>query len=120
MKNKILCALLECGYLDIEFLDKILCEFDVEPHDVVDYLQDNFCCERIEINALIYAIFKVALINCCEELSIEDVEEDIFCNCLDSHLLLKNKVDEWETVHSYEELKIFLTENYVIADTDAA
>jgi hypothetical protein len=121
MEN-VLSALLQCGSLDIDFINKILDEFDIDPNDAVEYLQDNFCNDRIEANALIYAIFEVALINCCEELSIEDVdlEEEIFCNCLDSHFFLKNKVGEWETIHSYEELKNFLTENYVTADIDAA
>ncbi|MDR1364776.1 MAG: hypothetical protein LBJ32_04010 [Oscillospiraceae bacterium] len=116
MENKILCALLNCGHLDLKFIDRILDDFMIDPDDVVNYVSDNFCGEKIDANTLIYSIFEIAVINCTVELNIDDfdfVNVNIFCNCLDSHLCLKDIDNKYVEIYDNIELKEFITKNYI-------
>ncbi len=106
------CAVLNCGYLDLNFLidlvdtidnkkfkikgvEKFLFTFEDEGkilenaiESIKDYSEEN---TKIEINTLIYEVLSMIVrrINEVYDLNLEEGEDyEIFTNCLDSHLTL--------------------------------
>lgn len=112
-----LCALLDCGRLDIQFIDKELDRFNVEAGAVVGSIREADS-DRINANTFIYHIYRIALDDAIAEVEADDDLLDgddnvsIFTNCLDSHLHIKDRDGEWREMHDYDELVAFLKVNY--------
>jgi hypothetical protein len=112
-----LCALLDCGSLDIEFIDKELDNFGVEAGEVMESIDENEI-DRVDANTFLYYIYRIALdaaisgVEAEEDLLDGDDTVSIFTNCLDSHLSIKDKEGEWREMHDYDELVEFLKVNY--------
>jgi hypothetical protein len=98
--NGIACQLLNCWYLDIEFLDKLLGEYPEIDIDI-DEVRMNYW-KVDDINILIYEAYSQIKKMFFEEneekitslwFSIEDIEDNeeytIFTNYFDSHLRFK-------------------------------
>lgn len=110
-------ALLDCGSLDVEFIDKELERFSVSAGAVVESIRetDSDC---IDINTFIYHIYRIALDDAIAEVEADDALFDgdddvsIFTNCIDSHFRIKDKNGEWCSMHDYDELVEFLKANY--------
>jgi len=118
------CSLLNAGYMDVDFLINLVDTIDnhkfkikgVETflftiqdegkildtaiENIKDYSEEN---PKIEINTLIYEVLNMIAkrINEIYDLSLEEGEDyDIYTNCLDSHLSLKDEnsfLDEQDT-----------------------
>lgn len=94
-KNYLLSQLLDCWYLDVDFLDNLINKFDIEID--IDDLKGRFWNGKIHMNDLIYETFimiKDKFLNDTKDeieiitwKTIDDFEDySIFTNCLDSHL----------------------------------
>lgn len=98
-KNYLLTQLLNCWYLDVDFLDDLICEFWIDID--IDDLKKRFWNDTININTLIYETYekvkdkflnenkefieKISWCNICE---FEDY--NIFTNCIDSSIRFNN------------------------------
>ena len=108
MKTRLLCDLLDCWSLDINFLDELLNEYEIDLD--IDDIKANFW--KIDINTLIYSSLESI-----KDMFIEDNKEEIqnllfyvyeldyqiYTNYIDSHLWFDNqKIDdlfqEWRKV----------------------
>ncbi|MDR1459498.1 MAG: hypothetical protein LBI60_04725 [Bacteroidales bacterium] len=105
----VLSDILNCGYADISFitdLEENFCEFD----------WSRVVPEGMDANSVIYSILDAAVSQVCEELNIDrgSIEDNvyIFCNCLDSHLHLKDENGNAEKMYDIDEIRFFLTKNY--------
>ncbi len=121
--NQLMCALLECGYLDIEFIDKAMDDFDVEPGDIIEAITESDFGPTTA-NTIIYYIFRLAVDAAIAEVEADEDSLDgddtvsIFTNCLDSHLNIKDKDGYWCEMHSYDQLVEFLRANYPNSEED--
>jgi hypothetical protein len=110
-------ALLGCGRLDVEFIDKELDNFDVGAGEVVESIRESGSVP-IDANTFIHHIYRIALDNAISEVEAEsdmldgDGNVSIFANCLDSHLSIKGRDGNWREMHDYDELTEFLRDNY--------
>lgn len=113
--SEIIQALLDCGSADIDFIDNELAKFKVDALEVVEEAE-RYGCSRITANDLIYAIYKLAIIEAGCECEVEIYSDSdnvsIFTNCIDSHLWVKSKDGESVEMHDYDELVEFLKANY--------
>lgn len=109
----ILSALLECGTLDIDFIDRLENDFG-DWNDWGD-LRQRIIDEQITANDIIHEIFYNAIFTVCSdlEIDIENIEYDIFTNCLDSHLHISDKNGYSEKMYDKKEIRDFLEENYL-------
>ncbi|MDA3780319.1 MAG: hypothetical protein PF487_08920 [Bacteroidales bacterium] len=100
-KTALLTEFLDCGYADIDFLEKEMKDFDVEIEDIEIESDDNF-------NLLIEKVYVAAL----QKFDVDRFDEEwedritIFTNCLDSHLTIDD-----EEMYSSEDISNFLKEN---------
>lgn len=98
-KNYLLTQLLDCWYLDVDFLDDLICEFWVDID--IDDLKKRFWNGSIHINTLIYETYEkikdkflkenkdiIENISWCNIDEFEDY--NIFTNCLDSSIRFNN------------------------------
>jgi hypothetical protein len=106
----ILSEILGCGYADVNFivdLEEKFGEFDWE----------RVVLEEMGANDVIYSILYSAVSQVCDELEIdmEDVDEniDIFCNCLDSYLHIKDEEDNYIKMRNMDEIREYLYDHYV-------
>lgn len=105
MKTRLLCDLLDCGYLDVNFLDNLLDTYNISLD--IDDIRANFW--KIDINILIYSTFEVVkdmFINDNKEeletlwIDINNIDYQIYTNYIDSHLWfneieIDNLFQEW-------------------------
>lgn len=106
MQNSLLCSLLHCWYLDVNFLDNLVEEndLDLDYDDIISqYWYDT---KNLNINMFIYEAFEKIKRNFFEEkweeikekLEISDLDNldyEIFTNYMDSHLWFNDeKVQE--------------------------
>jgi hypothetical protein len=112
-----MCALLECGSLDIQFIDKEMDNFHIGAGEIIEAVQESDLGSPTA-NTIIYYIYRIALDAAIAEVEAEedlldgDTNVSIYTNCLDSHLHIKDKDGEWCEMHNYGELIEFLTANY--------
>ena len=97
MNNKIdLVDVLGWGYLDVEFLNDRINEFNIDIDDIKDDI-DGYADNYMEINSWIYSTFRIAAYNFLDkvedyansnniEFNKDDIEIEVFCNYLDSFL----------------------------------
>ena len=100
MKTRILCDLLECWSLDINFLDNLLWEYNIELD--IDDIKSNFW--KIDINILIYETFEIIKNQFIDEnqeeieklwFDIYNLDYEIYTNYMDSHLWFNdNQIDD--------------------------
>lgn len=109
----ILSALLECGTLDIDFIDNL--ENDFGEWNGWDNLRQRIIDEQITANDIIHEIFYSSLQNACKEYEInsEDVEYNIYANCLDSSFYIKDENGYSERIYDKKQLSKFLKANYI-------
>ena len=121
--NKLMCALLECGSLDIEFIDKAMDDFDVEPGDIIEAITESDFGPTTA-NTIIYYIFRLAVdaaiaeVEAADNLLDGDTNVSIFTNCLDSHLSIRDKEDNWCEMYNYDQIVEFLKNNYPNSEED--
>jgi hypothetical protein len=112
--NYLLSQLLNCGDLDVNFLQRLIDEFDIWLD--VDSIRQEFW--HTHINLLIYEAFREIKdrfvrdykdsIEAITEKSIDDFEEcNIFTNCIDSHLWFNDEkieslYEDWKEEHSFK------------------
>ncbi|HEY0090454.1 MAG TPA: hypothetical protein VGB37_16510 [Candidatus Lokiarchaeia archaeon] len=109
--NKLLSEYLNAGYLDVEFLINLINDIENKKfkikgkEDFLFYVDRegeviNMAFERLEgytekkdINTLINAIFELLIdrINEIYDINLSYDDYDIFINCMDSHLSLKEE-----------------------------
>lgn len=87
-KTLILTNVLNCGYMDIDFIIQLLDDFEVEIDDI-EWKEDA--------NSVIHQIFDTALNNAGFDF---DLDYSIYTNYLDSHLYV-----EGEEINDISELK---------------
>lgn len=96
MKTRLLCDLLDCWFLDINFLDELLNSYEIEL-DIED-IKANFW--KIDVNTLIYSAFeeiKNQFIQDNKEeiqelwLDIDELDYQIYTNYMDSHLCFNDE-----------------------------
>jgi hypothetical protein len=118
-----MCALLECGSLDIGFIDSTMDDFNVSSGDIIEAITESDC-GPVTANTIIYLIFRLAV-----DAAIAQTEADeglldgesnlsIFTNCIDSHLNIKDKEGDWHEIHDYDQLVEFLRANYTKPEND--
>lgn len=100
MKTKLLCEILECWYLDINFLNDLLDTYNIELD--IDDIRSNFW--KIDVNILIYETFEQVKNQFIEEnqeeienlgFDVYELDYEIFTNYMDSHLWFnKNEIDD--------------------------
>lgn len=100
MKTKLLCDILECWYLDINFLNDLLDTYQIELD--IDDIKANFW--KIDVNILIYSAFEQVKNQFIEEnkeeienlwFDIYELDYEIYTNYMDSHLWFNNnKIDD--------------------------
>jgi len=100
MKTRLLCDLLECGYLDINFLDDLLEQYNISLD--FDDIKSNYW--KIDINILIFSAleevknqFIESNKDKIEELwfDINDLDYEIYTNYIDSHIWFNdNQIDD--------------------------
>lgn len=107
---KLAAELLYCGYLDIEFLLSVEEAFDTS----VDYQDLLETYDKVDVNSLIDAIYYEALYKVSSEFQIplEDIEFEIYTNCIDSSLSIKDIHGEWQLVTDISELRDILEKFY--------
>lgn len=95
MKTRLLCDLLDCGYLDINFLDNLLNDYEINL-DIED-IRANFW--KVDINTLIYETFEIIKNMFIEDnkeeldtlwIDIYNIDYQIYTNYMDSHLWFNN------------------------------
>lgn len=97
-RSSILSELLNCWYLDVDYLENLIETYDIELD--IDEIRRDF--GKVNMNILIGRCFenmkdrflkdKKGEIEKIAEESINDFEEyETFTNCLDSHLWFKNE-----------------------------
>jgi len=87
--EKLLAHILNCGYMDIDFILDLLVNFNV------DYLDIEW--NGKDANEIIEYIYQLAISNA--DINEEKHEISIYTNCLDSHLYI-----DGEEIYSFEEL----------------
>lgn len=87
--EQLLAHILDCGYMDIDFILDLLVSFDI------DFTQIEWSGK--DANDIIYEILDMAVDHA--DLDRDKHEINIYTNCLDSHLYIDN-----EEVHSIDEL----------------
>jgi len=101
MNNSIISQILECWYLDVEFLDNLIDEFDIDLD--IDNIKQEFW--MVNLNLLVYKVYDEVKNRFLEEYkqeveaitgeSLENVwdfeDYEIFTNYLDSHLWFNNE-----------------------------
>lgn len=101
MNNSIISQILECWYLDVEFLDNLIDEFDIDLD--IDNIKQEFWI--VNLNLLVYKVYDEVKNRFLEEYkqeveaitgeSLENVwdfeDYEIFTNYLDSHLWFNNE-----------------------------
>lgn len=105
MNNSIVSQILDCWYLDVEFLDNLVDEFDIDLD--IESIKQEFW--KINLNLLVYKVYEQIKDNFLtdyrqevEEITNESLENlsdfedyEIYTNCIDSHLRFNNeKVDD--------------------------
>lgn len=100
MKTKLLCDILECWYLDINFLNDLLDTYNIELD--IDEIRSNFW--KIDVNILIYETFEQIKNQFIEEnqekieelwFDIYELDYQIYTNYMDSHLWFNdNQIDD--------------------------
>lgn len=100
MKTKLLCDILECVYLDINFLNDLLDTYNIELD--IDEIRSNFW--KIDVNILIYETFEIIKNQFIEEnqekieelwFDIYELDYQIYTNYMDSHLWFNdNQIDD--------------------------
>lgn len=94
-KTSLLTELLNCGYADIDFLEKEMNNFEIE-------IDDLDISEEINLNLIIRSIYEIAL----DRFDIDPYDEEwmgrigIYTNSLDSHLWIDD-----EEIYSIEQIK---------------
>lgn len=110
---------LEWGYLDVEFLNDKINEFNLNIDDIKDNI-DSIGGDYTNINDWIYSVFYIAANNFLDKVldysnenylsyEADRVEIDIFCNYLDSFLndkYLNSEIDIMD--YSDDNLKNFI------------
>lgn len=105
MKTRLLCDLLDCGSLDINFLDDLLDTYNISL-DIED-IKANFW--KIDVNILIYESFEQIKNQFLEDnneeieklwFNIYELDYQIYTNYMDSHIWFNDeKIDnlyqEW-------------------------
>jgi hypothetical protein len=95
MKTNLLCQILECWYLDINFLDNLLNQYNIELD--IDDIRANFW--KVDVNILIYETFEIIKNMFIEDnqeeieslwIDINNIDYQIYCNYIDSHLRFNN------------------------------
>jgi hypothetical protein len=100
-KTVLLTEFLDCGYADVDFLEREMKNFDVEIEDVEIESDDNF-------NSIIESVYLTAL----NKFDVDPFDEEwedrisIFTNYLDSHLWIDN-----EEMKSIDDLKEIFEKN---------
>ena len=106
MKTRLLCDLLDCWYLDINFLDSLLNTYEIDL-DIED-IRANFW--KIDLNILIYETFEIIKNMFIEDnkdeieslwIDTNDIDYQIYTNYIDSHLWFNNSdiselYENWE------------------------
>ena len=110
-RNYLLSQLLECGFMDVDFLEWLIKEFDIEID--IDEIKQEFWTTNI--NILIYKVFNEIKDKFLEEYreevekivwnnidDFDDEDYEIFTNCIDSHLRFYNEevealFQEWQS-----------------------
>jgi len=116
--NAMLRAILDCGSLDVEFIDRELDNFKVGAGAVVESIRETGD-DHIDANTFLHHIYRIALNDAISETEADgsrlngDNTVSIVTNCIDSHLFIKDNGGEWREMHNYEELVAFLKANYV-------
>lgn len=120
--NKLLCNCLNCGYADVEFLTDLINDIENKKFKIKDkedflfYVDKegevvNMVFDKIEdyegkteINSLINAVFEIVIerINEIYDIDLSYDNYEIYTNCLDSHLRLKDE-DFTETLTTEEQ-----------------
>jgi hypothetical protein len=100
MKTNLLCQILECWYLDVNFLNDLLDNYQIELD--IDEIKSNF--GKIDINILIYETFEIIKNQFLEDnkeeieniwFDIYELDYQIYTNYFDSHLWFNdNEIDE--------------------------
>lgn len=88
--HEVLAHILNCGYLDVQFLFDEITSYDVDFHDL-DFSGGD-------LNGVLSQVYKIAL--CHYGIDENNYDINIYTNCLDSHLYVNN-----EPIHSSEDLK---------------
>jgi len=123
IQNKLLSNCLNCGYMDINFLIDLINDVENKKFKIkgeetylfyVDregkfsdeiYEEAKETTEEVEINYFIYTAFKLIInrINEIYDIDLQETEDfEIYTNCLDSHLRLKDE-DLTETLTDIEQ-----------------
>jgi len=113
--NKLLCECLNCGYNDVEFLVNLISDvenkkFKIKGKDdflfyvdkegevvnmAFDKAKELYLTEKnkVDINILIASVYEVIIsrINKIYDLSLSLDDYEIYTNCLDSHLRLRDE-----------------------------
>lgn len=100
MKTKLLCNILECWYLDVNFLNDLLDDYQIDLD--FDDIKANFW--KIDINILIYSALEEVknqfIDNNKEQIEelwfdIYSLDYEIYTNYMDSHIWFNdNKIDD--------------------------
>lgn len=125
--KKMVMALLDCGYNDVDFIGELLNydRFDVDVFDIVTKMRN--CGYGINIDSFITCIYLVAIDNAINELGNIDywdfkskilvdnvspvlIETNSRASAL--YIYHKNRDDGTEEIFDYEELKEFLKKEY--------
>lgn len=114
--NDLLCAMLDCGYADLEYLNQLLDDTGFDVETILDELYDEYGNERITFNALVFTILYGVVSKSVEKLSEQfpDITVDdfqIFTNYLDSSISLSTiKYDDEER----KKIADFISDEYNI------
>lgn len=104
--NYLLQELLNCGYLDLQFIDRIINHFEVDISECLERIRE--WTDKIVANDIIYQILNDAVLNVIEELEIQDFDYDrnvqIYTNCIDSHLEIKMLDGDWQEAYNKNDL----------------
>lgn len=98
-KDDLLCALLNCGYLDLDFLLNLTKNYDID--ELIDYVI-NELGETPNVNNLIYATFNFFLRECADIIEEKGIELDpfedfeIYTNYMDSHICVRYNLEEYQ------------------------
>ena len=99
----ILADILNCGSMDIDFLEKELDAFEVT--DDIDFR--SIITEGGDFNRVMHEVFVTALSKCGIDV-YSDIWADkieIFCNCLDSHLSIHSEDGGFASVYDLDDIK---------------
>jgi hypothetical protein len=118
-KTKFLAALLDCGTTDVDFLINQFEKFEVDYGDVISFVNESKGGE-LNFHNILETIYELAVGDAMDNNPVSDDERDeVWDKCfspslnyLDSHLYLETKDGEAISICDYDDIVIFLNENY--------